>query len=74
MNLCIDQANKYPQVSEMSTIHPESISLRRAVKWISEQLKENESQLLMPLINDAILRFDLNPIQSKYLIDFYRKK
>ena len=57
----------------MPTIMPENEQLKRAVKWISEQLKDDENKKLIPLINEAILRFDLNPRQSQYLINFYRK-
>jgi hypothetical protein len=58
----------------MSTILPDNESLKRAVKWISEHLKERDEYPSMTLINEAILKFDLNPKLSLYLINFYRKK
>jgi len=48
----------------MTTIMPESQQLKRAVKWISEQLKEDEHQSKMSLVNEATMKFDLNPKQS----------
>ena len=57
----------------MTTIMPESEALKRAVKWISEQLKSDENQSVKRLINEAILRFDLDPKQSNYLYHFYQK-
>jgi len=58
----------------MTTIMSESESLRRAVRWISEQIKENTEKSVNTLINEAIMRFDLNPKQSQTLYDFYRKQ
>jgi hypothetical protein len=53
---------------------PESQQLKRAVKWISEQLKENEKKSKMGLVNEATLKFDLTPKQSMYLLNFYTQK
>ena len=51
---------------------PESHELKKAVKWISEQLNEDENQSKQSLINEAISRFDLNPKQSMFLLTFYK--
>jgi len=56
----------------MHSIMPESHELKKAVKWISEQLKEDESKSKQGLINEAISRFDLNPKQSLFLLTFYK--
>jgi hypothetical protein len=56
----------------MHSIMPESHELKKAVKWISEQLKEDENKSKQGLINEAISRFDLNPKQSMYLLTFYK--
>lgn len=58
----------------MTTIMPESQQLKRAVKWISEQLKEDEHQSKMSLVNEATMKFDLNPKQSMQLLNFYTQK
>ena len=58
----------------MNTILPDNEPLKRAVKWISEQLKDDENKPKQLLINEAILRFDLNPKLSMYLINFYKNK
>jgi hypothetical protein len=57
----------------MHTIIPDSEQLKRAVKWISEQLKEDENKSKQGLINEAISRFDLNPKQSMFLLSFYKR-
>ena len=58
----------------MTTIMPTNQQLKKAVKWISEQLKDDESKSAISLVNEAILRFDLDPKQSENLLNFYRKK
>jgi len=58
----------------MNTILPDNEPLKRAVKWISEQLQDDENKSKQLLINEAILRFDLNPKHSMYLINFYKNK
>ena len=54
------------------SVHPEGESLRRAVRWISGHLEEDAEQPLPPLVESAILRFDLTPRESEYLYGFYR--
>lgn len=57
----------------MSTILPEGEDLRRAVKWVSTQLKEECGIPLNKLIQEAIFKFDLSPKDSEFLITFYSK-
>jgi hypothetical protein len=57
----------------MTEVMPKGENVRRAVRWISENLKENANQSLKKLINDAILRFDLSPGDSEFLINFYKE-
>ncbi len=57
----------------MTTVMPEGEGLRKAVKWISENLKENPDQSVQKLINKANLRFNLTPKDAEYLINFYCK-
>ena len=54
------------------TVHPEGESLRRAVRWISGQLQDDPECRVASLVNDATLRFDLTPLESEYLLSFYR--
>ena len=51
---------------------PEGENARRAVRWVSEQLREQPAQALMVLLDQAMLRFDLTPVQCERLIEFYR--
>ena len=57
----------------MSTIIPEKQAVKNAIKWISEQ-QEQEAGGLNKLIFAAISKFDLNPKDSDFLINFYKSK
>lgn len=58
----------------MKELLPEGEELRRAIRWISEQLKENPATPLPRLIEEAGRLFDLSPRQSEYLWAFYRSE
>jgi hypothetical protein len=57
----------------MSEITPTGESLRRAVRYVSDQLREDADKPLLSLVDEASQRFDLTPKQSEYLIRFYRE-
>ena len=57
----------------MTTIIPEGEAIRRAIKWISDNLKDDPDQPIQKLINEANLRFNLAPKDAEYLFHFYRK-
>ena len=57
----------------MSDVLPSGESLRRAVRYISDQLQEDADQPLLSLVDKASQRFDLTPKEEEYLIHFYRE-
>jgi hypothetical protein len=57
----------------MSEIMPTGEALRRAVRYVSDQLQENADRPLLSLVDEASQRFDLTPKQSEYLLRFYRE-
>jgi hypothetical protein len=58
----------------MSELLPEGESMRRAVRWVSDQLREDPDQRLGPLLDRAMRRFDLTPAQCERLLAFYRSE
>jgi hypothetical protein len=54
-------------------IHPEGEALRRAVRFVSDALQDDAEAPIGELVEQATLRFDLNPNESEYLARFYRK-
>jgi hypothetical protein len=57
----------------MNAIPPRGESLRRAVRFVSQRLREEDPPPLAALVNEAMLRFDLKPNEGEYLIEFYRE-
>jgi len=57
----------------MATIQPKGERVRQAVKWISENLKEDEKRSIYRLIQDASLRFTLSPKEEDFLRSFYEE-
>ena len=57
----------------MHDLLPDGEDIRRAVKWVSEHLKENPEQPVQPLVQKAIFNFDLSPKDADFLINFYSK-
>ena len=55
----------------MSSVLPKGEDIKRAVKWISEELKENPDQVVQRLVDKATLRFNLSPKDAEFLIKFY---
>jgi hypothetical protein len=57
----------------MATIMPESEHVQKAIKWVSINLEEN-TQPIKKLIDAAILKFDLSPKDSDFLMNFFANR
>lgn len=57
----------------MSTIQPRSEKVKKAINWISENLKEDAGRPVPPLIEEAGMRFNLSPKEEAFLVSFYKK-
>ena len=58
----------------MSDILPKSSAVKKAVKWISEQLESRQLKEPGKFIDEAVFRFDLSPKDAEFLINFYRNR
>ena len=56
----------------MAGLMPEGEGIRKAVRWISAMLQDNPDLTLWKLEEEAITRFDLNPMDAEKLLQFYR--
>ena len=56
----------------MATIVPEGKNVEQAIKWISENLKENQTQNPRKFIEEAGARFNLSPKDEEFLRSFYK--
>jgi hypothetical protein len=57
----------------MTTVMPEGEAIRNAIKWISASLTEEHPQPITQLVEQAILRFDLSPLDGEFLARFYQR-
>jgi len=55
------------------SIQPEGEDLRKAVKWVSEELKANAGASLQKLVQEASLRFNLSPADGEFLARFVKE-
>lgn len=58
----------------MAAITPKGEDIRRAVKWISENLEGNPDQSRIKIVEQAVFNFDLSPIDAEFLMNFFCKK
>ena len=58
----------------MATIMPEGDDIQKAIKWISSNLQDNPNQPISKLIEKAALQYDLSPMNTEFLSNFFRKK
>jgi hypothetical protein len=56
------------------SIQPEGEDLRKAVKWISQERKQNQEVNLQQLAQQASLRFNLSPADSEFLARFIKEE
>jgi len=55
----------------MNETLPKGEDLRRAVKWVSGNLQEEPGQPLQSLVQEAIFKFDLSPLDADFLLRFF---
>lgn len=57
----------------MATIMPEGEEIQKAIKWVSMNLEEKADQPLQKLVEKAVFKFDLSPVDTEFLIGFFKK-
>jgi hypothetical protein len=57
----------------MTNVMPEGEAIRNAVKWVSASCQGEPAVPLKKAIQQAILRFDLSPLEADFLLRFYQK-
>ena len=55
----------------MSTLMPKGEKIRKAVRWISEMLKDNADKTPSDMIPVASEKFNLSPKEEEFLVSFY---
>jgi hypothetical protein len=57
-----------------NSIIPPGEAIRRAVKWISDQRRDQPDIDMVKLVDQACLRFDLSPVESETLAQTFIQK
>lgn len=55
-------------MSEAKDILPHGESLRRALRWLDEAVKERPVAPRGKLVDEAAVRFDLSPLEVEFLL------
>jgi hypothetical protein len=58
----------------MATIMPEGEEIQKAIQWVSENLEEKREQSLQKLVEKAVFKFDLSPVDAEFLASFFRNR
>jgi hypothetical protein len=58
----------------MATIMPEGENIQKAIKWVSSNIEEDPKQSIPKLVEKAVFKFDLSPVDTEFLIGFFRKR
>ena len=51
----------------MTTVQPDGEMIRKAVQWISDELKDHPQQKRRTVIEQAAVKFNLSPKDVEYL-------
>ncbi len=57
----------------MHDLMPEGEDLRRAVKWVTDMLREFPGRPVQQFVREAIFRFDLSPKDAEFMMGLFRK-
>jgi len=56
----------------MNELINKSETVKKAVKWISDQSQQNKMPITNQLLEQAVFRFDLSPRDAEFLFHFYK--
>lgn len=56
----------------MTTIVPDGENIRKAVKWVGCERKDNPQAKTSALVQEAEMKFDLSPAEAEYLARLVR--
>ena len=55
----------------MNELINKSEAVKKAVKWISDQSRQNNIAISSRLLEEAVFRFDLSPRDAEFIFQFY---
>lgn len=58
----------------MATLLPEGEGLKQAITWVSAALQDDPDQLLANLVEKAVFKFDLSPVDAEFLAGLFSRR
>lgn len=55
-------------------MQPKGDKIKNAIKWISEMKEQNPEKSMMMITDEANIKFDLNPVESEFIIKFFKEQ
>lgn len=55
-------------------MQPKGEKIRRAIKWVNEMKNHSPDKALLTIVNEANMKFDMNPADSQFLINFFKSE
>lgn len=53
---------------------PKGEKIKNAIKWVTENKKDFPAKELISIVNEANIKFDLNPVESDFLVRFFKEQ
>jgi hypothetical protein len=57
----------------MTVVQPKGEKIRQAIKWISSKIQDDDGTPISKLIMKAGQEFNLSPMESEFLTNFYKE-
>lgn len=58
----------------MTTVMPEGERIKKAVAWVGEQRRESPDKKPLAIAAEAMIKFDLSPLEADFLEKFVSGK
>lgn len=55
-------------------MQPKGDKIKNAIKWISEMKEQHPDKSMMMITDEANIKFDLNPMESEFIIKFFKEE
>ncbi len=53
---------------------PKGEKIKRAITWVNENKEDFPDKNIIMLANEASIKFDLNPLESDFLVRFFKEQ
>jgi hypothetical protein len=58
----------------MPTVMPKGDAIKQAIKWISDERREDQKKPILSLVEEACFKFNLSPKDEQSLLNWFRDR